>query len=190
MEEEDEDEETVILRMKTVFWYFSVVASINHALNYVVTSFATSLLGDRLGGVTLGISWMLNSLSGLSVATLVVKRFGFKTSMIISLWGYAIQFATFFFAVYYEAHAYPIAIIGSVIAGFTSAFWWTCQGIVRCFISSLLFFELSESIQSLFCLQSISSIPVMRSNRRYPLRLRRKRMLYIAFVRTYLHIGQ
>ena len=31
--------------LKRRFWWFAVVASLNHALNYVVTSYATSLLG-------------------------------------------------------------------------------------------------------------------------------------------------
>ncbi len=34
-----------VYKIKKHFWWFSVVASINHALNYVVTSYATSLLG-------------------------------------------------------------------------------------------------------------------------------------------------
>jgi hypothetical protein len=28
------------------FWWFSVIASLNHALNYVVTAYATSLLSE------------------------------------------------------------------------------------------------------------------------------------------------
>lgn len=39
-----ENEKYQILSLKRKFWWFSTVASINHALNYVVTSFATSLL--------------------------------------------------------------------------------------------------------------------------------------------------
>ena len=30
------------------FWWFSLIASLNHALNYVVTAYATSLLGELL----------------------------------------------------------------------------------------------------------------------------------------------
>ena len=49
--------------------------------------------------------------------------------MIISFWGYTFQIATLYIAVAYPSIAWPIAIIGSVVAGFTSACWWTCQGI-------------------------------------------------------------
>ena len=49
--------------------------------------------------------------------------------MIISLWGYAIQIASFYLAVIYPAHAWPLAITGAVYSGFTSAVWWTSQGV-------------------------------------------------------------
>ena len=39
-----EEENARILSIKRKFWWFSLVASVNHALNYVVTSFASSLL--------------------------------------------------------------------------------------------------------------------------------------------------
>lgn len=58
------------------FLYFSVIASTNHALNYVVNAFATSLLDQQLGGIILGILWTLNSISGLTIATPVVRRLG------------------------------------------------------------------------------------------------------------------
>ena len=31
-------------KLRKQFWWFSLIASLNHALNYVVTSYATSLL--------------------------------------------------------------------------------------------------------------------------------------------------
>lgn len=40
--------DTVIYQLKQAFRWFSVIASLNHALNYVVTSYATSLLGKHL----------------------------------------------------------------------------------------------------------------------------------------------
>lgn len=43
-----EEEKAQILSIKRKFWWFSTVASINHALNYVVTSFATSLLSKSI----------------------------------------------------------------------------------------------------------------------------------------------
>ena len=33
-------------KLRKRFWWFSLIASLNHALCYVVTSYATSLLGD------------------------------------------------------------------------------------------------------------------------------------------------
>ncbi len=52
--------------------------------------------------------------------------------MIISLWGYAIQISTLFIAVSITdslTTQWSVAILGSIIAGFTSAVWWTAQGI-------------------------------------------------------------
>jgi len=44
-EPEDIDRLENVYRLKKQFWWFSVIASLNHALNYVVTAYATSLLG-------------------------------------------------------------------------------------------------------------------------------------------------
>ncbi len=87
------------------------------------------LLDPKLGGIILGLSWSLNAVSGMTVATAAVRRFGFKYAMIISLWGYTFQIASLYFAIILPKIAWPIAIIGSVISGFTSAIWWTAQGV-------------------------------------------------------------
>ena len=111
------------------FRLFSVIASTNHALNYVVNSFSFALLSPFLGAVTLGLNWTLNSLSGLFVSTPTVKRLGFKRAVIISFWGYTIQILSLFFAVYFPDYAWTFGLIGAIIAGFTSAIWWTAQGV-------------------------------------------------------------
>ena len=68
------------------FRWFATVASTNHALNYVINSLASSILGTSLGGMSMGLNWLLNAFAGLLIASPVVKSLGFKTSMIISLW--------------------------------------------------------------------------------------------------------
>eukprot|EP01038_Epipyxis_sp_PR26KG_P007170 gene7170-9773_t len=118
-----------VQRLKKQFWWFATIASLNHALNYVINSYATSLIDTKLAGIILGLNWSLNSVSGLTIATAVVRRLGYKYSMIVSFWGYTIQIATLYIAIICRDIAYPIAIIGGVIAGFTSAIWWTAQGV-------------------------------------------------------------
>jgi hypothetical protein len=116
---------------KLKFWWFAVIASLNHALTYVVVSYATSLVGQSLGGVILGLSWSLNAVSGLFFATAAERTWGFKNSMILSLWGYAIQITTLYLAMTADDVDWKwfIAIFGSTISGITSAIWWTSQGI-------------------------------------------------------------
>lgn len=111
------------------FRLFAWIASTNHALNYVVNSFSFALLSPFLGAVTLGLNWTLNSVSGLFVSTPVVKRLGFKRAIIVSFWGYSVQILSLFLAVYFPKHAWTFGLIGAVIAGFTSAIWWTAQGV-------------------------------------------------------------
>ena len=101
------------------FRLVSVIASANHALNYVVNSFSFALLSPFLGAVTLGLNWTLNSVSGLFVSTPVVKRLGFKRAIIIAFWGYTIQILSFFLAIYFPEFAWPFGMIGAIIAGFT-----------------------------------------------------------------------
>eukprot|EP01039_Chlorochromonas_danica_P008352 gene8352-9206_t len=121
----------VMYLKKKQFWWFALIASLNHALNYVCTSYSTSLLPHQLGGIILGLNWILNAVSGLTVATPIVRGMGFKYSMILSLWGYAVQIATLYWAVITEdaVTCWVVAIIGSTVAGFTSAVWWTAQGV-------------------------------------------------------------
>eukprot|EP01031_Cornospumella_fuschlensis_P032235 gene32235-38990_t len=125
------DVEKGIKSLKRKFWWFSLIASLNHALNYVVNSFATSVLSHKLGGIILGLSWSLNAVSGLTVATPIVLGLGFKNAMILSLWGYTIQIASLYWAVVTPDinQAWAVAIGGSTIAGITSAVWWTAQGV-------------------------------------------------------------
>lgn len=127
----DEETNLKIHVWKKKFWWFAMIASLNHALNYVVTSFATSLLDDNLGGIILGLSWCLNAVSGMTVATPIVRGMGFKYSMVLSLWGYAVQIASLYWAVVSNDvnTRWTVAIAGAVISGFTSAVWWTSQGV-------------------------------------------------------------
>lgn len=120
-----------ITKLKYKFWWFAWIASLNHALNYVVTSYASSLLASDLGSIVLGLTWTLNAISGLTVATPIVRGMGFKASMILSLWGYAIQIASLYWAIVTDdvTTAWIVAIAGSSVAGITSAVWWTSQGV-------------------------------------------------------------
>lgn len=65
--------------------------------------------------------------------------------MIISLWGYAIQVSTLFIAlIVYDTYTqWIIALFGSLIAGFTSAIWWTAQGIYFEYISNEIVLRLT-----------------------------------------------
>ena len=130
VQEEHKDVEEVgakVLNIKIRFWVFSLVASLNHALNYVVNSYATSILDQSLGGVVLGLGWTLNSVSGLTIATPTVRRFGSKYSMIIAFVGYTFQLFSVYVAAVDLSIAWPIAILGAIVSGFTSAIWWTAQ---------------------------------------------------------------
>lgn len=118
-----------IRKLQNNFYWFAVIASLNHALNYVVNAYSTTLLTDELAGICLGLNWMLSAVAGLTFATPVVRLFGFKYGMIISFWGYTFQIATLGIASLYPSIAWPIGIIGAVAAGFTSAIWWTAQGV-------------------------------------------------------------
>lgn len=118
-----------INRLKRNFYWFATVASLNHALNYVVNAYSTTLLSNKLAGICLGLNWMLNSVAGLTFATPVVRLLGFKNGIIISFWGYTFQIATLAIASNYPSIAWHVGVLGAIVAGFTSAIWWTAQGV-------------------------------------------------------------
>ena len=117
------------IHLERNFAWFALIASLNHALTYVVTAFATSLLPMELGGLICGLTWSLNAFSGMTVATIAVRRLGWKLSIIISFWGYSMQIVSLYLAIVYPQYAYVVGAGGAVLAGVTSAIWWTAQGI-------------------------------------------------------------
>jgi hypothetical protein len=127
------------------FIYFTCVASVNHALSYVVTAYASSTLGTELSSVILGLCWTLNAVSGLTVATPTVKFLGWKKAMIVALAGYAYQIISVLISLVYHNVAWPVAISGSVVAGFTSAVWWTAQGVCFERTGALIVDELKDN---------------------------------------------
>ena len=83
----------------------------------------------ELGGLICGLTWSLNAFSGMTVATIAVRRLGWKLSIIISFWGYSMQIVSLYLAIVYPEYAYLVGAGGAVLAGVTSAIWWTAQGI-------------------------------------------------------------
>jgi hypothetical protein len=117
-----------VIMLHRQFRFFSVVASVNHALTCVVVAFASSLLEKKLAGIVCGLTFILSFVGAVSVATFAVKRYGFKNSMIVSIAGHSFRIICLYYAIVIPSYAYPISIGGTVIAGMTSAIWWTAQG--------------------------------------------------------------
>jgi len=94
-------------------------------------------IAPTLAGVVLGLLWTLNAVSGLTIATPACLYLGFKKSMLLSLTGYAFQVSALFLAVIipHEPSKWAIAVLGSLVAGITSAIWWTAQGIYFEYVS-------------------------------------------------------
>lgn len=104
-------------KLRRHFIFFACIASLNHALVYVVTAYASSLLSGSLGGVVNGLAWSLNAVSGLTVATPLARWLGYKYAIILSFVGYTGQIVSFVFSLRYPAHQIPIAVMGSSLAG-------------------------------------------------------------------------
>lgn len=111
------------------FTYFALIASLNHALAYVVASYSSSILDPVLASIILGLLWCLNSVSGLFVATFITKYLGYKWAMVLALWGYAIQIIGLYVSVLIPTYAWSINITAAILGGITSAVWWTAQGV-------------------------------------------------------------
>jgi hypothetical protein len=124
-----ENPRAYVVQLRQSFIYFSVVLSINHALAYVVNSYASSVLSKDLSSMILGLSWTVNAFSGLLIATPIVIHLGWKYSVILALLGYTIQIVAIFISLVYPAYAWPVSITGCLISGITSAVWWTAQGV-------------------------------------------------------------
>lgn len=128
-EYEREEKKKQFKRINRHFTYFSVVASLNHALTYVVTSYASSVLDDDLASIILGLTWFLNAVSGLFVATFLTRRLGYKLAMIISLLSYTIFIIGLYVSIKYPSISWYVAIPCSSLCGVISAVWWTAQGV-------------------------------------------------------------
>ena len=109
--------------------WFSVVTSLSHSLSYVVTAFATPLLGGELGLIVCGVNWCACAATSLTVAIISVRRLGYKAAVGLSMWGYCLQVISLYSAVVYPEHSYHAAIAGACASGITSALFSTAQGV-------------------------------------------------------------
>ena len=119
----------IYTKINNHFTYFALIASLNHALAYVVASYSSSILDPLLASIILGLLWCLNSVSGLFCATFITKYFGYKWAMVLALWGYTVQIIGLYVSILIPAYSWSINITAAILGGITSAVWWTAQGV-------------------------------------------------------------
>lgn len=109
-----------------------VAFSINHGCVVACLSYASVLLGNRLGSYASGILYIFFTLTSFFASNPVVATIGPKVGLIIGLLGYSIYIAGFCFAVvsdYVESYiAWFVMCIAAAVGGIAAGLLWTAQG--------------------------------------------------------------
>lgn len=105
--------------------YFSVT----HGCVTSCLSYASTELGDELGGIGSGCLYICYASVALLLSSEIVKITGPKKGLLLGLWGYCIYVVSFLVALISpQSVAWPFFIVACIIGGSSGGVLWTAQG--------------------------------------------------------------
>lgn len=110
------------------FSAMTVFFALTHGCVTALVPLASIEFGDALGPLTLGVLYVLYTLTAMCGATLVVGSVGPKWGLVAGLAVYCVYVASFLLASTVPALRWPAGIGGAAIGGVGGGFLWTAQG--------------------------------------------------------------
>jgi len=133
--------------MGKLWWMMSLCFAVNHATVTTPIGYATSVLQEQVGSLSLAILYGVTLLTALFIAPLTNATLGPKTGLFLGMLGYVIYVFAFAAATEFcekfvvndlgettkkceEAQSLQVvlAYVGSLIGGLGAGVLWTCQG--------------------------------------------------------------
>ena len=106
----------------------SVFFSINHGCVVACLAYATTMLGDTLGGYGSGALFICYALTAFFLSKPIVSMIGPKKGLLIGVAGYCVYVTGFLCAILAPTVATPVFITACVIGGIAGGLLWTSQG--------------------------------------------------------------
>jgi hypothetical protein len=91
-------------------------------------TYATTELGDELGGYGSGILYIFYSLTALFLSKPLVEMVGPKNGLLFGVGGYCVYIGGFLIAVVSPDLAWPVFIFAAAVGGTAGGVLWTAQG--------------------------------------------------------------
>lgn len=110
------------------FLTMCVAFSFNHGCVVSCLAYATTELGDSIGGYGSGCLYVFYALTALLVAKPIVAMVGPKTGLLLGVSGYCIYIGGFLFSILVPALAWPVFLLSASIGGIAGGLLWPSQG--------------------------------------------------------------
>ena len=120
-------------RAKKLYWNFllmCVAFSCNHGCVVSCLAYASTELGDDLGGVGSGVLYAFYTFTSLLFARPIVEMIGPKNGLLMGVMGYCIYIAGFLAAILFQGttFAWPVFITACSFGGMAGGVLWPSQG--------------------------------------------------------------
>lgn len=106
----------------------SMCFSLNHACVTTVIALASTELGDTLGGVSVGVLYLMYTLMAMVGATGIVEELGTKRALVTGAWAYCFYVGSFLLAIIWQNGEWFFCMAGSLLGGAAAGWLWTAQG--------------------------------------------------------------
>lgn len=110
------------------FVVMCIAFSFNHGCVVSCLAYATTELGDTLGGYGSGALYVFYSLTAFFLAKPIVSMIGPKYGLVAGVCGYCIYIAGFLFSLLVPSLAWPVFMTACSIGGVAGGLLWTSQG--------------------------------------------------------------
>lgn len=139
-----EDAELQAERLLRNFYFMCVCFSANHGCVVACIAYASSELGDLLGGYGTGSLYICYALTAFFLSKPVITMTGPKIGLILGVGGYCIYILGFLLAILLNGKIrWPVFIFAACVGGMAGGLLWTAQG--RYFSkNAALYSEVSE----------------------------------------------
>eukprot|EP01038_Epipyxis_sp_PR26KG_P005980 gene5980-8236_t len=110
------------------FLLMCIAFSVNHGCVVSCLAYATTMLGDKLGGYGSGCLYVFYALTAFLLSKPTVMMVGPKNGLLLGVCGYCIYVGGFLFAIIVPAIAPPVFLLAACIGGIAGGLLWPSQG--------------------------------------------------------------
>jgi hypothetical protein len=114
--------------LRNNFIMMSVAFATNHGCVVACLAYATTQLGDLMGGYGSGVLYVCYAVTSFLLSKPVVSMIGPKSGLLLGVGGYCVYVGGFLIAIMLPVIAWPAFMIACAVGGIAGGFLWTAQG--------------------------------------------------------------